>query len=703
MKRILAILLVLIMALSLSACHKHHWEDATCENPKTCSVCGKTKGDPLGHNWGEPSYEWAEDLSSVTATRVCKNDPAHVETETVEAAAEVTKPATCTEPGESSFSAEFANPVFAPQVRVEALPAALGHDWDEPSYEWADDMSSVTATRVCRTDPSHAEAEIAEVTTEVTRPATCTEPGETTYTAVFGNEAFVAQSRTEADIEPTGHAWGEPSYEWADDMSSVTATRVCLNDPAHVETETVPVTVEALTDENGRRTGEAVYSAAFADSDFSLEPVTGADNEERYAWSEPSYEWADDMSSVTVTRVSGAYPDLVETETAEVTAEVTRPATCTEPGETTYTVVFGDESFPAQSRTEADIEPTGHAWGEPSYEWADDMSSVTATRVCLNDPAHVETETAEVTAEVTRPATCTEPGETTYSAAFANEAFAAQSRTEADIEPTGHSWGEPSYEWAGDLSSITAVRVCLNDSAHVETETVEVTAEVTRPAACTEPGETTYSAAFTNEAFTAQSRTEVDIEPTGHSWLKATHTQPATCSVCGETEGEPLPIHYFDKSFKEYRYAFEHSYPAFLSIEPTRKGWTVHMTGDTMTRTGLDELIRFYHADEFYPGSRKSLDKLKRFNMIEISYLSDSEAFDTSISARIAQIGYYAAKVLDPSLGQTAFFKDGLDLFDAKGNEQSFTHNGFVYKLSCTQENSGYRYVFTMTLEDNLE
>ncbi|MBR4549868.1 MAG: hypothetical protein IKO83_08145, partial [Oscillospiraceae bacterium] len=375
MKRILAILLVLIMALSLSACHKHHWEDATCENPKTCSVCGKTKGDPLGHNWGEPSYEWAEDLSSVTATRVCKNDPAHVETETVEAAAEVTKPATCTEPGESSFSAEFANPVFAPQVRVEALPAALGHDWDEPSYEWADDMSSVTATRVCRTDPSHAETEIAEVTAEVTRPATCTEPGETTYTAVFGNEAFVAQSRTEADIEPTGHAWGEPSYEWADDMSSVTATRVCLNDPAHVETETVPVTVEALTDENGRRTGEAVYSAAFADSDFSLEPVTGADNEERYAWGEPSYEWADDMSSVTVTRVSGAYPDLVETETAEVTAEVTRPATCTEPGETTYTVVFGDESFPAQSRTEADIEPTGHAWGEPSYEWADDMSS----------------------------------------------------------------------------------------------------------------------------------------------------------------------------------------------------------------------------------------------------------------------------------------------------------------------------------------
>ena len=51
----------------------------------------------------------------------------------------------------------------------------------------------------------------------------------------------------------------------------------------------------------------------------------------------------------------------------------------------------------------------------------------------------------------------------------------------------------------------------------------------------------------------------------------------------------------------------------------------------------------------------------------------------------------------------TAFFKNGLDLFDAKGNEQSFIHKGFVYTLACEQDGSRYRYTFRMTLEDNLE
>ena len=263
MKRILAILLAFILVLTLSACHKHSWEPATCDKPKTCSACGKTLGDPLGHSWGEPSYEWAEDLSSVTASRVCKNDKSHVESETVAPVVTETKAATCTEPGESSFSAEFENTIFAPQVRVEALPEALGHNWGEPEYEWSEDLSSITATRVCRNDPAHVETEIADVTAEITKPASCEEPGETTYSAVFGNEAFEAQSRTEADIEALGHAWGEPSYEWAEDLSSVTAARVCENDPSHVETETAATAVEVLRGGGCEEPCDVTYTAVF--------------------------------------------------------------------------------------------------------------------------------------------------------------------------------------------------------------------------------------------------------------------------------------------------------------------------------------------------------------------------------------------------------------------------------------------------------
>ena len=238
----------------------------------------------------------------------------------------------------------------------------------------------------------------------------------------------------------------------------------------------------------------------------------------------------------------------------------------------------------------------------------------------------------------------------------------------------------------------------------METETAAVTAEIVKPAACEEKGETAYSASFLNQAFEAQNRTETDIEALGHDWAKATHTQPQTCKACGKTEGEALPIHYFDMRFKDYRYAFNHAYPGFLYIDATKgKGFTLHVKGDRIIRNGLDETIRFYHADEFDRGPVSSLQELKRFNLIEISYVSDSDEFDTSISARVAQFGYYAAKILDPDLGMTAFFKDGLDLFDAKGNEQSFTHNGFVYTLACEQDGGHYRYSFRMTLESNLE
>lgn len=38
----------------------HTWIDATCTEPKTCSVCGKTEGEPLGHLWLAPDVAWCQ-------------------------------------------------------------------------------------------------------------------------------------------------------------------------------------------------------------------------------------------------------------------------------------------------------------------------------------------------------------------------------------------------------------------------------------------------------------------------------------------------------------------------------------------------------------------------------------------------------------------------------------------------------------------
>ena len=35
----------------------HEWVEATCTQPKTCSVCGETEGDALGHEWVEATYD----------------------------------------------------------------------------------------------------------------------------------------------------------------------------------------------------------------------------------------------------------------------------------------------------------------------------------------------------------------------------------------------------------------------------------------------------------------------------------------------------------------------------------------------------------------------------------------------------------------------------------------------------------------------
>lgn len=74
------------------------------------------------------------------------------------------------------------------------------------------------------------------------------------------------------------HAWSDPVYVWSDDLSAVTATRVCALIPGHAETETVPVrriadVLPTQTEAGGYR----LVSAAFENVAFAVQEMPGGE------------------------------------------------------------------------------------------------------------------------------------------------------------------------------------------------------------------------------------------------------------------------------------------------------------------------------------------------------------------------------------------------------------------------------------------
>lgn len=68
MKKLLCLILVLLCAVTLTACCRHTWNEATCETPKTCAECGETEGEPLGHTWQEAACETPKTCSACGLT-----------------------------------------------------------------------------------------------------------------------------------------------------------------------------------------------------------------------------------------------------------------------------------------------------------------------------------------------------------------------------------------------------------------------------------------------------------------------------------------------------------------------------------------------------------------------------------------------------------------------------------------------------------
>ncbi|MBR1847361.1 MAG: leucine-rich repeat domain-containing protein [Bacilli bacterium] len=544
--------------------------------------CGKSDHT---HEWGDVVYEWSADHKSCTATRVCKDDESHKETETKNSAYAVTKEAKCEEDGSGRYTVTFDNEAFG-TTHFDIALESTGHDWGTPTYTWSDDYSSCTATRVCKNDSNHIESETADSAYTVIVPATCDTDGSAVYDAAFENEAFEVQSH-EITLPATEHNWGEPTYVWSDDNLKCTATRVCANDSTDVEEEVATATISNIT-ATCTEDGTSTYTATFKKEGFATQvkenvPYKALGHDYQFV----EFVW-EGFFAAKAKFVCSHDESHVELHDAQVADSLVNPATCEEEGLRTWTATYEDHSETKKQTIEAlghslvhvsekaatctedgviehwhcsvceknyedelgtkplnnlVTEKLGHDWNEPTYEWNADHTECTASRTCKRDANHVESETKQSTYEVITPNTCTEGGEGKYTVEFENPAFAKQTYNRV-LNPKGHNWGTPVYEWNDDKSKCTATIVCGNDEKHVVTETVNSYFGVGVEPSGNNTGSLGICAEFESELFDKQviSHYGIKINSAGTAYSIASVTSEISGSVVIPSMIGELPV-----------------------------------------------------------------------------------------------------------------------------------------------------------------
>ncbi|MCQ2976307.1 MAG: leucine-rich repeat protein [Bacteroidales bacterium] len=180
-------------------------EDGLKDGSK-CSVCGVILKEPetikaLGHTYGDPTFIWTEDKTSVEGVIVCGNDKSHTLSGGSKEISTDTTKATCTEKGKIVYSAtvEINGTKYTPKETVEIR--ALGHSYGAPVFTWTDYTKAV-ATFTCERGDTTITVE-GKITSEKTVEPTATQKGKMVYTATFEFNGNKFTDKKEQDLDPT--------------------------------------------------------------------------------------------------------------------------------------------------------------------------------------------------------------------------------------------------------------------------------------------------------------------------------------------------------------------------------------------------------------------------------------------------------------------------------------------------------------------
>ena len=409
-----------------------------------------------------------------------------------------------------------------------SIGTSCTHSYTASSWAWTG-YSAAKVTLKC-SKCSETTQVSANISSSVTKDATCTATGTKTYTATatVGSQNFKDQ-KTET-IAAKGHSYSTtPTWSW-NGTASATASFKCIR---CTDTKTVNATITSkTTPATTTADGKTVYTATatyngknYTDTKTVVIPKLNC----THSYAVSSWTWSG-YSSAKVNLKCSKCGDT-RTVDAMVTSSVTKAATCTTAGVRTYaaTVTFNSKNY-YDTKTET-INATGHSYSTtPTWSW-NGTTSATATFKCSKCGA-TQTAKATIASSVTKAATCTTAGVKTYTATvtFNSKNYYA-TKTET-IAATGHSWGTPTWSWNGTTSA-TATFKCSKCGA-TQSVSAKITSAETTPATCTTAGVKTYTATvtFNSRNYTA-AKTET-IAATGHNYVAKTIAP--TCTAQGYTE-----------------------------------------------------------------------------------------------------------------------------------------------------------------------
>lgn len=412
-----------------ATCTKNATEIASCDYG-----CGKTsirdiKGTKLGHDFTKKdaahvTFDFAENGKTAVATIRCDRCNATT-TEKVPCTAEVTTPATCTEWGVTTYTATYGD-ASASVDKTDIKP--LGHDFTDYDFHWVDEETCMEA--IAQLSCSRCEGVTETIPAEVTvdRVANCTTTGKETHKAslYIDGELYETLSK-EFYPAALGHLYTGATLAWDDNTyMTATASLDCQReDCSHVEKETVNALIIPKVAPTCTETGVDIHRVT-----YSLEGEEVARLEEE----------------VTVKALGHKFLNYVSDGNATCTKDGTKTAVC-ERQNCNATDTVNDEGS-----------ALGHDYGNKdnsnvTFTFSEDGKAAVATVTCVragctaSEDGHTCTADAKVTAEVTKPATCTEMGETTYTATYEN---ASATKTVVDVPALGHSF--TNYVYNGDAT-----------------------------------------------------------------------------------------------------------------------------------------------------------------------------------------------------------------------------------------------------------